>query len=80
ATAPSGQYNYVNSLDFFRYSAQSAAAGVIDFTVGTQPKYFSIDGGVSFGPEFSQGATFGDGNQASHWKLEDGAGLMRPMF
>jgi hypothetical protein len=80
APAPSGQYNYVNSLDFFRYSVQSAAAGVLDFTVGTQPKYFSIDGGLTFGPEFAQGLNFGDGSQASHWKLGSDTGVMQPMF
>lgn len=79
-TLPSGYYNYVNSLDFFRYSLQSAAAGVLDFTVGAQSKYFSIDGGATFGPEFSQGTTFGDGYQAGHWKLTNGSGVMRPML
>lgn len=77
---PAGNYNYVNSLDLFRYSAQSAAAGVIDFTADNRAKYFSIDGGASVGPEFSRGQRFGDGYSASHWRDSDATGVLQPML
>ncbi|MGB9989333.1 NF038122 family metalloprotease [Pseudoduganella rhizocola] len=78
-----GPYNdaefiYVSGLDMFRYSAQSAAQGVIDWTADDRAKYFSLDGGVTVGPEFSTGVTFGDGSQASHWKDDLYIGLMDP--
>ena len=72
------QFTFVNSLDLFRYSAQSFANGVIDFTANTADKYFSIDGGVTAGPGFSTGRNFGDGRQASHWKDDLGIGIMDP--
>lgn len=71
-----GQFNRVNSLDLFRYSSLSAASHVIDFTADNRAKYFSIDGGATFGTEFSEGEFYGDGAQAGHWK--DGIGLMQP--
>jgi hypothetical protein len=72
------QFTFLNSLDLFRYSAQSKAAGVIDWTADDRDKYFSIDGGASVGPLFSTGETFGDGRQASHWKDDLGIGIMDP--
>lgn len=72
------QFTFVSSLDLFRYSAQSAAAGVIDWTADTRSKYFSLDGGVTVGPGFSTGSIFGDGQQASHWKDSLGIGIMDP--
>jgi PEP-CTERM motif len=76
----SNQFNYVNSLDLFRFSALSKASNVIDWTADTRAKYFSIDGGVTnqAGATFSTGRTFGDGNQASHWKDNLGLGIMDP--
>ncbi len=73
-------FTYVNTLDLFRYSAQSAAVGVdvIDWTADTRAKYFSIDRGVTVGPGFSTGRAFGDGQQASHWKDSLGLGIMDP--
>jgi PEP-CTERM motif len=75
------QFTYVNTLDLFRYSAASTAAAggaVIDWTASTTAKYFSIDRGVTVGPGFSTGRTFGDGQQASHWKDSLGLGIMDP--
>jgi PEP-CTERM motif len=72
------QFTFLNSLDLFRFSAQSTAAGVIDWTADDRDKYFSIDGGGSVGPLFSTGDTFGDGRQASHWKDDLGIGIMDP--
>jgi hypothetical protein len=73
-------FTYVNSLDLFRYSAQSQAAGVIDWTADTRAKYFSIDGGATNtnGATFSTGQVFGDGRQNSHWKDNLGLGIMDP--
>lgn len=71
-------FTYVNSLDLFRYSVASTAAGVIDWTASTTVKYFSLDGGVTAGPQFSTGRTWGDGQQASHWKDNLGIGIMDP--
>jgi hypothetical protein len=53
------------TLDQFRYSAP----GEIDWQPNTQ-SYFSIDGGKTalLDNRFATGETFGDGDQASHWK------------
>jgi hypothetical protein len=75
------QFTYVSSVDLFRYSAASIAAGglgTIAFTADSTPKYFSIDKGVTVGPGFSLGRTWGDGQQASHWKDSLGLGIMDP--
>jgi hypothetical protein len=67
------------TLDLFRYSTASKALGAIDTTVGTDDKYFSIDGGVTPIAAFSTGVAFGgDGRQASHWKDNLGLGIMDP--
>jgi hypothetical protein len=71
-------FSYVSSLDLFRYSADSAGLGVIDWTADTRAKYFSIDGGSTLGPSFSTGVNFGDGRQASHWKDNLMLGVMDP--
>lgn len=71
------EFTYVSTLDLFRYSAASAAQGVIDWTADNRSKYFSLDGAM-VGPEFSTGVTFGDGRQASHWKDDLFIGLMDP--
>lgn len=71
------QFTYVSTLDLFRYSAASAAQGVIDWTADSRSKYFSLDGST-VGPEFSTGVNFGDGRQASHWKDNLYIGLMDP--
>jgi hypothetical protein len=71
------QFTYVSGLDLFRYSAQSPN-GVIDWTADNRAKYFSIDGGATQGPLFSNGVVHGDGRQASHWKDDLFIGLMDP--
>ncbi|MCE3261277.1 MAG: sorting protein [Pseudoduganella sp.] len=71
------EFTYLAPLDLFRYSADSAAQGVIDWSADHRDKYFSIDG-VTLGPQFSTGLNFGDGRQASHWKDDLFIGLMDP--
>lgn len=71
------EFTFVSTLDLFRYSSESAAQGVIDWTADQRSKYFSLDGST-VGPEFSTGAYFGDGRQASHWKDDLFIGLMDP--
>ena len=72
------QFTFVNTLDLFRFSDLSRASGVMDWTADARDKYFSIDGGLTAGPLFSTGETFGDGRQASHWKDNLGIGIMDP--
>lgn len=67
-------------MDLFRYSAP----GQLDWRFGT-PSYFSIDGGATaFGgsAHFSTGEYYGDGWQASHWKIVGNCtgfiGMMNP--
>ncbi len=55
--------------DLFRYSEESAQAGVLDWAIGGNP-YFSLDRGQTVydaNSYFSTGRTYGDGQQASHW-------------
>ncbi|QBE61978.1 NF038122 family metalloprotease [Pseudoduganella lutea] len=75
---PDNDFTWVSGLDMFRYSAQSAALGVIDWSADNRDKFFSIDGGATAGPRFSNGVMFGDGRQASHWKDDLFIGLMDP--
>ena len=72
------QFTFVAPLDMFRYSAESKNADVIDWTADTRDKYFSLDSGVTSIALFSEGVTFGDGRQASHWKDNLGLGTMDP--
>lgn len=78
-----GQYSensldYVSVLDLFRYSTESTAEGMIDWTADTRAKYFSIDGGATKLANFATGVTYGDGKQASHWKDNQSLGIMDP--
>lgn len=66
------------TLDLFRYSSASSAAGAIDFTASTSAKYFSLTGAGSGTLGFATGDNFGDGWEASHWKDGLGLGLMDP--
>ena len=66
------------SQDLFRYSDSSSDLGVIDFTADEDNKYFSIDGGHTKIAAFSTGENLGDGRQASHWKDNQGIGIMDP--
>jgi hypothetical protein len=70
---------FLTQLDLFRYSANPLALGgagpKLDWGIGGTSvdgyaPYFSIDGGATalFGNTMSTGRTFGDGQQASHWK------------
>ncbi len=72
------QFTFVSPLDVFRYSAASTALGVNDFTVGNAVKYFSLNRGVTAGPQFSTGSRLGDGRQASHFKDNLGLGILDP--
>ena len=72
------QLAYVNTLDLFRYSTDSQKVGAIDWTADTRDKYFSLDGGVTKLASFATGVTYGDGQQASHWKDNLGLGVMDP--
>jgi len=72
------QFTYVAPLDLYRYSLESAALGVIDWTASTVDKYFSLDGGATSIASFSTGVSKGDGRQASHWKDNLGIGIMDP--
>lgn len=70
----------INSLDFFRYSDDSAKYGLMDLSHG-QGAFFSIDNGATKVAEFSTGkdvAVGGDGFQASHWKNGSQTGIMDP--
>ncbi|PSB57566.1 NF038122 family metalloprotease [Chamaesiphon polymorphus] len=78
-------FTFVNSLDLFRYSADSLAQGAIDWTADTRAKYLSFDGRTSIGA-LATGSNFGDGQQASHWKdspnfiTNPELGIMNPTF
>jgi hypothetical protein len=74
-----GEANYAPTvLDLFRYSTDSGFGTLMDMSVDTRARYFSIDGGATLGAMFSDGANFGDGSQASHWKDNLGLGVMDP--
>ncbi len=72
------QFTFVSALDLFRYSSTSVASGAIDWTADSRSKYFSIDGGATSIATFATGVNFGDGRQASHWKVNLGLGIMDP--
>ncbi|WP_310482525.1 NF038122 family metalloprotease [Chamaesiphon sp. VAR_48_metabat_403] len=74
------QFTFVNSLDLFRYSADSTARNAIDWTADTRSKYFSLDGGRTNLGNLATGTNFGDRQQASHWKDNLGLGIMDPTF
>jgi hypothetical protein len=66
-------FRIYSTLDMFRYSAD----GVLNLAAG-DAAYFSLDGGATNLGRFSTGSTFGDGQQASHWKDNLGLGIMDP--
>jgi hypothetical protein len=74
-------FTYVNVLDLFRYSTESAAQGMADMSMGSDA-YFSLDGGQTRLSDFAKGENIslgGDGNQASHWREQsDPLGIMDP--
>jgi len=65
-------------LDLFRFSAESVAAGqgFGDATADGRDKYFSVDGGISAAGPFANGAIYGSGYQADHWREWSFTGLM----
>ncbi len=69
-----------NLIDLFRFSALSlsAGSGFTDLSADNRNKFFSIDGGITQGPLFSNGYFNGDARQASHWKDFMGLGIMDP--
>jgi hypothetical protein len=79
-------FTFVNTLDLFRYSAESKADGAIDWTADTRDKYFSLDRGDTSIAAFATGVEFGDRLQASHWKdssnfrITPELGIMNPTF
>ena len=73
-------FTFVSPVDLTKYSQASADDGVIDWTADTHTKYWSLDGGQNAitGATFSTGRNFGDGQQNSHWKDNQGLGLLDP--
>jgi hypothetical protein len=67
-------------LDLFRFSAASLAAGTdfIDNTADSSGKFFSVNGGATSVAPFANGAIYGSGYQADHWKEFSFTGLMDP--
>lgn len=76
----SNQFTFVSAADVFRFSTNSVAegAGTIDWAADNRPKFFAIDDNTTNLGEYSQGRNFGDGQQASHWRDNQGLGLMDP--
>lgn len=73
---PDNYQAFFTPLDLYRYSD-----GYSDpyLAAGTRAKYFSIDRGLTGAiNQFATGETYGDGDQASHWKDNLGLGLMDP--
>jgi autotransporter-associated beta strand protein len=71
---------FTKTLDLFRYSTNSRAAGVgvFDMSADARSKYFSINGGTTNLATFSTGRNKGDGQQAGHWKDNLNLGIMDP--
>ncbi len=73
-------YDYITSMDLFRYSEIVKGSGTIDWTVDTDTEYFSVDGGQSQLAEFTNGSAASanaDNYQVSHFR--DGTNsVMRP--
>lgn len=76
-TRNDNEWTWINTLDLFRYSTASVAAGanVIDWSASNTDKYFSIDGGTTNLASFGRGIDHGDGIFPGHWK-QDSAGFM----
>jgi hypothetical protein len=77
---PDDQFGFVSPADVVRISAESVAegAGVIDWGADARVKYFALGAATNEAGGFSTGRTWGDGQQASHWKDDLGLGLMDP--
>lgn len=69
--------DHFTPVDLFRYSEQSKALGIPDWT--KEQTYFSLDSGSNNLGGFSQGAKI-DGYQAGHWKQGESRGIMSPFL
>lgn len=74
---------FATPLDFTRCSDESEAKGAdIDWTAGSAPKHFAINGQCASGARidnaWSTGSFQGDGRQASHWKDNASLGILDP--
>lgn len=69
--------NNVTPQDLFRYSKQSAALKIPDWTAAET--FFSLDGGSNSLGGLSRGANV-DGYQAGHWKNGESRGVMSPFL
>jgi hypothetical protein len=73
------QFTYIAPADLFRCSTASKAAGAdIDFSADNRTKSFSFDHCDTTLSTFSTGRTWGDGQQASHWKDNQHIGILDP--
>ena len=72
-------FTYISPTDVFRCSPESKAAGAdIDWAADNRTKYFSLDNCTTTLSVFSEGRTYGDGQQASHWKDNRDIGILDP--
>lgn len=72
-------FTYIAPADLFRCSAESrAAGGDLDWAADKRDKYFSLDNCATTIAQFSTGRTWGDGQQASHWKDNQHLGILDP--
>ncbi len=72
-------FTYIAPTDLFRCSELSKAKGAdLDWSADNRTKYFSLDNCNTALATFSEGRTFGDGQQASHWKDNMHYGLLDP--
>lgn len=77
---PDHLFEFVSSVDMYRFSTASVGqgAGTIDWSADTRRKFFTTDGGTTDRGAFATGRNFGDGQQASHWRDDEGLGIMDP--
>ena len=72
-------FYYISPTDVFRCSVGSRAAGAdLDWSADNRTKYFSLDNCKTTLAPFSTGRTYGDKQQASHWKDNLDIGIMDP--
>jgi hypothetical protein len=72
-------FTYIAPADLFRCTADSrAAGGDLDWAADKRNKFFSLDNCATTIAQFSTGRTFGDGQQASHWKDNLHLGILDP--
>ncbi len=72
-------FTYISPTDVFRCSDLSRQmGGDLDFSADNRTKYFSLDNCKTTLTTFSTGRTYGDRQQASHWKDNRDIGIMDP--